>query len=230
MKIGTDNISAVANGADEVNKCYLGSVLVYEKDGSVLPAGYELCDYIEGTIEGDNGAYIDTGIKASSELRIVAKVYNTTSSVYGYLWGARDANTTKRFECYYYTDFTQGFFVSGSTFDTSYRTPTALVREVDVNKHRIIYDGNTITSSTTDTWTNPYNLLIGCYNHIGVPHACAAARYYYLKIYNGNTLIRDYIPAYKTSAGKYGLYDLVNDTFVSSSGAAEFSGQKNITT
>ena len=49
---------------------------------------------------------------------------------------------------------------------------------------------------------------------------------YYLKIYDNDTLVRDYIP-YITEDNEYGLYDLVTQQFYGNNGDGEFSGEVN---
>ena len=45
---------------------------------------------------------------------------------------------------------------------------------------------------------------------------------YYFKIYEGNILVKDYIPVYDTVTEKYGLYDLVGNEFLTSSTSYDF--------
>lgn len=48
------------------------------------------------------------------------------------------------------------------------------------------------------------------------------AKIYYLKIYDGNTLVRDFIP-YVSDDGEYGLYDNVTNQFFGNAGDGTFS-------
>ena len=45
---------------------------------------------------------------------------------------------------------------------------------------------------------------------------------YYALIYDGNNLIRQFIPAKRKSDNVVGLYDLVNDTFYTNAGSYNF--------
>ena len=47
-------------------------------------------------------------------------------------------------------------------------------------------------------------------------------RLYYVKIWDNDTLVRDFIPSYRVSDGEIGLYDLVNDEFYSNKGTGTF--------
>ena len=45
---------------------------------------------------------------------------------------------------------------------------------------------------------------------------------YYQKIWNNDVLIRNFIPCYRKSDDKPGMYDTVNDTFYTNAGTGEF--------
>jgi hypothetical protein len=104
---------------------------------------------------------------------------------------------------------------------------------VCVNKSRIIYDGQTYSASVVaSNWSKPEITMVVCgfkdvdnNTIISTAKNCILAKYYYFKIYDGDTLVRDYIPAKDNTTGKYGLYDLVNNTFSTSAGSVEFTGQ-----
>lgn len=49
------------------------------------------------------------------------------------------------------------------------------------------------------------------------------SKYKYLKLYDNNVLVRDFIPCYRNSDSEVGLYDLVNDTFYTNQGTGTFT-------
>lgn len=51
---------------------------------------------------------------------------------------------------------------------------------------------------------------------------------YYCKIYDGNTLVRDYIPVKRKSDGKVGLYDKITEAFYFSGGSEVFEAGPNV--
>lgn len=194
-------------------------------DKKTLPNRYKECEYIDNVTAGGDGAYIKTGVLTSSELRIVIKAYGEVFNGWVFLFGARPNNQTNKFDCYSYKDRVHYFEISGSAFGSGYITKAAGIYEIDVNKHRLIYNGVTYTSQTSDSWQNNLEMSICALNDNGSFGGCAHVKIYYVKIYNGNDLIRDYVPVYDTVAKTYGLYDFVNGTFTSSANTkTQFTG------
>ena len=194
-------------------------------DRRILPDRYKECEYIDSAKTGSNAAYIKTGVLTSSELRIVIKAYGEVYNGWVFLFGARVNNQSDKFDCYSYNDRVHHFEFSGSNFGSGYITNVAGIYEIDVNKHRLIYNGVTYTSQTSGSWQNNLEMPICALNQNGSFDGGARAKIYYAKLYNGNDLIRDYVPAYDTVTKKYGLYDFVNSTFSSSANIkTQFTG------
>lgn len=217
MKIGADSIS-LRLGSDEIPKAYLGTELVHDANVHHLPSGYKECEYVEVTCDHMNGPYIRTGILASSELRVVAKIQSglPTTDIWPMYFGVRSADMSMRYECFGHNNFVFGFVITGSSFGTNYRSTSTDPHTIDMNKYRLIYDGVEYPSSTQGSWTSTLELYVMAINDTNGDFGSGSfhSKYYYFQIYDGNTLVRDYIPAYQESTGDYGLYDLVNDTFV----------------
>ena len=55
------------------------------------------------------------------------------------------------------------------------------------------------------------------------------ARIYYLRFYDGNTKMADYVPCYRKSDGEIGMYDTVTKTFYTNSGKGTFLKGADIT-
>jgi hypothetical protein len=53
--------------------------------------------------------------------------------------------------------------------------------------------------------------------------------YYYVKIWDGETLVRNYVPAKRLADNVYGFYDTVNSTFNPSIGDNGFTGTSKST-
>lgn len=64
-------------------------------------------------------------------------------------------------------------------------------------------------------------ILFGTNGPLG-PVEFALMKLYYCKWYDGNTLIRDFIPCYRKSDNEVGLYDIVGNQFYTNSGSGEF--------
>jgi len=219
MKIGSDNIGSLFLGTEEFGKAYLGSELVYGHHTHNLPSGYKECEYVEVTCDyTESGPYIRTGVLASSELRVVAKIQIglVTTDVWPMAFGVRSTDNNQRYECFGHNNYVQSCYIKGSAYGTDYRTTSTAPHTIDMNKYRLIYDGVEYPSSTQESWTSNLDFYIMALNNLDNSDGNGSfhSKYYYFQIYDGNTLVRDYIPAYQESSGDYGLYDLVNDTFV----------------
>jgi len=225
MKTGSDNIGSLFLGTEGIGKAYLGNELAFDANARHLPSRYKECEYIDSVNYGAYAAYIKTGVLTSSELRIVIKAYGEVSDGWCFLFGAQPNSQTNMFDCYSYNDKVHSFKVYGSSFGSGYITNVAGIYEIDINKHRLIYNGVTYTSETSDSWQNNLEMPICALNDNGSFNGGAHAKIYYAKIYDGDDLIRDYVPAYDTVAQKYGLYDFVNGTFTSSANTrTQFTG------
>lgn len=223
--IGNDKIGSMYLGSEKIGKAYLGSDLVYSVPIS-LPSGYKECEYIFNNYYGGRAAYISTGVKGSSELRIVTKLANEQDprKIWPFIFGCRGANNYPNYTCYSYDTYPiHAITVSGSNFKNStWRTQSTSPHTMDLNKYRLIFDGVERPSETSSTWTSNLIFDIFGFNNNGSRgEGSPKCKIYYFKMYDGNTLVRNYVPAYQESSRKYGLYDLVNNTFSSSSNTSE---------
>lgn len=241
MKIGTTDIAKMYLGSTEIPKAYLGSALAYEAGGGggdtpqpdppvVLPDGYKACKWIANPTEG-TGAYIDTGIHCASGVRICGKVENgMAGSTNKFIFGATDASNAKMIQGGAPSNTTvHKFEFKNSTFSKGYYNAVATEHTFDLSKDRLIYDGTEYQSSPapTATFTSDYPIyMCGRYFKYYSNTYCAVAKYYYFQIYENDVLVRDFVPAYEQSSGKYGMYDLENDTFYSSASSVEFQGEQ----
>jgi len=86
-----------------------------------------------------------------------------------------------------------------------------------------------ITSSYPDgtsTTSLPF-YIFGCPllpNSSQTPRGFTNLDIFYFKIYDGTTLLRDYVPVYDTDTQKYGLYDKVTQSFYGSVNTNNFTG------
>lgn len=199
----------------------------------VLPEGYIECEYISHS-RNSYPPYINTGVKPTSEYRIVAKIENAIDNTEKWpaIFGIREANSTPRLECFAYKTYVQALQFTGSSFEASYRSVSSSPHTIDLNKSRLIYDGVEYPSSSTGSWTSNLIFVIGTLNNNGTfaYGYSIPMKFYYFKIYDGDTLVCDFIPAYKVSSQKYGFYDFVSATFFSSArNGYEFSGLQKTT-
>ena len=185
--------------------------------GIILP--YTPLNYIQTT----GTQWIDTGVPMSTSLKLEILYYGIQSSGqcilgesgrgwYFYTSGFNGEPSTGMVEC------------SGNLIKSfSSKSGDLLVK---IDKDKILYDGSTYTDTGSITGSmlcnNGSNLTI-CNNGYFSSDK-ARCKIYYLKIYDGETLIRDFQPC-KDGRHIVCLYDKVNNVFYYNQGTGDFTGE-----
>ena len=197
-----------------------------EYQGILLPNDYQIVQSIEST----GSEYIDTGFypNLSSTKFIIDGEFLTDGTTH-YLAGVRTIDEAN-----------YGLRPANSTVRLLWATESNIQINHSYMNNRTIYkaDGHSFyineelkgTADGTSTATLTSTLYLFARNNKGSSAGdFAEAKMYGVKIYNGNTLERNYIPVYKISTDKYGFYDTVSNSFVTSSTGA-FLGDDNYVT
>ena len=187
-----------------------------------LPDGYTELEYIESS----GTQYINTGIAPKTTTRVVCDFqYTATSGQCG--WGSTGSK-----ESFFFGVAGDGAFkasVSGN-FTVS---PTGVAADTDrhtfdISMSALKLDGTAFANATTSPFSNAAsgNTLYLFALHAGwSPYVVnyASMRIYSCKIYDGETLVRDFVPVVRTSDSKAGLYDLETDAFFGNAGSGSFT-------
>ena len=191
-----------------------------------LPAGYAELAYIEST----GTQYIDTGIKCTSNVTIQATIYNAYS-VSKHFVGARTAFKQNALGLSFQAESgSQGYAAAWGT-DVAYKIMgQSLTNAVGDAFHTFSFGGKTpvLVDSrlkhvfTAQNFATDLNVYAFGVNNNGTPHnQSPSIRLSALKIYEGPTLVRDYVPMMTTN-WVAGLYDLKNDVFYGNAGTGVF--------
>lgn len=181
------------------------------KPASRLPEGYTEVQYIQST----ETQYVDTGFKPNQDSRVLIKL-STSETGSHTVFGAD-------------IDWVDNGFALGVGF-THYGKETGTIsglnngspHEVDFNKNIISMDGSTVLTMGASTFSVPHNLALFANNRAGGIQEKTTMALYYCRIYDGNTIIRDYIPC-KNAGGAVGLYDLIGQKFYGNAGTGSFT-------
>lgn len=181
------------------------------KPASRLPEGYAEVQYIQSS----GTQYVDTGFKPNQDSRVIIKL-STSETGSHTVFGAD-------------IDWVDNGFALGVGF-THYGKETGTIsglnngspHEVDFNKNIISMDGSTVLTMGASTFSVPHNLALFANNRAGGIQEKTTMALYYCRIYDGNTIIRDYIPC-KNAGGAVGLYDLVDGKFYGNAGTGSFT-------
>ena len=178
---------------------------------SRLPEGYAEVQYIQSS----GTQYVDTGFKPNQDSRVLIKL-STSETGSHTVFGAD-------------IDWVDNGFALGVGF-THYGKETGTIsglnngspHEVDFNKNIISMDGSTVLAMGASTFSVPHNLALFANNRAGGIQEKTTMALYYCRIYDGNTIIRDYIPC-KNAGGAVGLYDLIGQKFYGNAGTGSFT-------
>jgi hypothetical protein len=190
----------------------------------ILPIEYQQVEYIEST----GTQYIDTGILGKSSLRIVVK----TNYAEGALLGTQsNTDTNKSIAIVGASVEHVRFMASGGTqVSANYTSKTPYEIDLSITNFKITSDdGQSYTSPLNGTSTTiDYPMYVFARNIDGQASGFSKRKVYSLKIYDNETLVRDYIPCYRKSDGAIGLYDLANGVFYTNNGTGTFTKGKEI--
>ena len=186
--------------------------------GPILPNGYTQVEYIQSS----GTQYIDTGFILNQNTRVVvdAKPLNVTQATYWCIFGVR---TNIYFELYKASTSTMRLtFLYNLTYSQGFDSVDYAKRQIfEINKNVATVDGNSLTYPVqTFQQTRPLFLLAT--NNNGVANGIAASQLYSAKIYDNDTIVRDFVPC-KNPDGVVGLYDLVNSQFYQNAGTGSFT-------
>ena len=185
---------------------------------------YILCEYIENT----SNAYIDTKVFPNNNTNV--EIRGTISTTKQYIFGARTAAYTRAFGFYGIDNTNKARWDYGNRLvNGDFALDLNVIYQISNNKNVItVYNESTETSNsitaTNNTFTCQYTMYYFGVNQQNVLAATTKGKLYYLKIYNGETLVRDYIPMYKISTDTYGLWDRVEEKFYTSPNGVKFTG------
>lgn len=182
-----------------------------------VPIGYERLEYIQST----GTQYIDTGFKADYNTRFTVDfMLNSTSTAYVFASrGAESENFKNAVGILWNGTFRSDY---GSIRGVKITGPTTGVRyDVDKNKATCRIGTETVTNSSSSFSSTLNVYLFGCNQGRSFAYP-ASMRLWSFAIYDNSELVRDFIPAKRSSDGAVGLYDTVTGTFYGNAGTGSF--------
>ena len=191
----------------------------FDKSRDGLPDNVEQLEYIEST----GTQYIDTGVFPSNNLKINIKACYTNSNS-SYMLGsdnAYNAGIHIRLDSKYI-----GIF-GGSIMNTGVVSQVNVPVTITLQNNKIYVDGQLKGSGTTQDVSkySKSSIYVFCTHIGGEAKYNASMRLYELQMYDGDTLIRDFIPILDENDVAY-LYDKVEKKFYYNSGTGTFNYKK----
>ncbi len=222
-----------SKGAELSNYKIYGNSIDYDIFAENSPSDYQQVEYIEST----GTQYIDTGIIPNQDTGFDI-VFLTKNAIafspaggttgFGAILGARKSSTLDELQL---TTYSLNSSYSGTLrFGTdSYNagiTPNTKMKVIF--KNGTYTNNNGVTHSIDKDFTGPTTLTVFALNQNGAIQQHGSVQIYSLKIYDGDTLVRDYVPCYRVSDEEAGLYDLVEGKFYGNKGTGSFSRSDNV--
>lgn len=199
---------------------------------SDVPTGYTQVEYIGNT----GGSYILTDYSPSTDtsIEIVVNVHKGTSS-WQSIFGARDGVNPGGNEYAFFgrINSTYNFYPRITGDVSSYMAGTY------DEKITITIIGTVVTVTKTDgssysyTQTGSLGTLINELAIFALHHDDGCVDFgivdlYSFKIYENDTLVKEYIPCFRNSDNEIGLYETVDDVFFTNDGTDTFSKGPNV--
>ena len=120
----------------------------------------------------------------------------------------------------------KSYYVTGSAEEFN------ITDDIRTNKNKIVMEngkitygtaGRNITSKSNDQTTSMILFGFSNYGNTPVPISAYNMKVYRLKLYENDSLVREYVPCYRESDNEIGLYELVNKVFYPNNGAGSFN-------
>ena len=180
-------------------------------------------------IQSSGTQYINSNFIPKATTRTIMKAEPMAWSAWSAFFGTRNTSSPTASQAYIAaipaaTLYRSDYFGSSLTAET----PTIMqITNIDKNKNICSFNNIMITntSSTVNATTNMFLLAL---NDVGTAKYFLSAKLYSCQIYDGNTLVRDFIPV-KTTTNIYGLWDKINKVFYKNAGTGTFTGGPAVT-
>lgn len=180
-------------------------------------------------IQSSGTQYIDSNFIPKATTRTIMKAEPMSWSAWSAFFGTRNTTAPTASQAYIAaipaaTLYRSDYFGSSLTAET----PTVMqVTNIDKNKNICSFN-NIIITNTSSTVNATTNMFLLALNDVGTAKYFLNAKLYSCQIYDGNTLVRDFIPI-KTITNIYGLWDKVNKVFYKNAGTGAFIGGPAVT-
>lgn len=206
------NVSSIVVGGREVALIERGGEVLWQK--SRLPSAYQQVAFLQST----GTQLIDTGYPFNSDTDAIEFDYACLeTSLYKWIFGNYVGDylglSTHNYQALWYGGTSVGLGFS----------------EFDSERHKLVIDESGVSLDGINrfgfkSFENSVNLYLFAmnYNRTLTTNYKGKAKVWGYKHSRNGALIRDFIPCYRKSDGKPGMYDLVTEAFYTNQGTGEF--------
>ena len=197
-----------------------------------IPGTYTELEYLEsyGKRSDNTGQYIDTGVILDVNSKIETKVSVPTYLGNYAIFGASNGNFYDKGEIALFYNY-NGYPVFEPVIPTSNSESLVPFRSacipnteyiVLMDKNTLVFNGQARTTGWYASYQGTRTAYLFATNRGADSWIGGNTRIYYFKIWNNNTLIRDFIPVRRNSDNVLGMYDIVSQTFFTNTGTGSF--------
>ena len=228
--IGTANSNVdLSNYVDKISNQVIEGTKVFTTRPQVssiiskrLPDGYQEVEYIEST----GTQYIDTSYNLTTDSRVEFDYYLNSLESFSPFGNFENGAPAIGFTCYITDNHSRfGTFQIGNGTGASGNYNGYIVNaksNLKYSKDGLYQNDELIYSITTEQITSTNPCYIFCRNVDNMPTGLGTIRLYNFKIYENDTLVRNFVPCYRKNDNTVGLYDLITNNFFSNKGTATF--------
>ena len=217
---GNTNKEVIISTGSSSNKSFIAN---WEEFGdATFRASYTKLEYIEST----GSQYINTGIYPKSTIKIICVMaINASYGENGNGWGASASGLSAAWGYLadtrtigaIYGDRWNGY--GSGILDTAVHT-------YEIQSGSLKLDGTQYSTATMTRSASSSSTMYLFALHAGwssSPLCYSHEKLYSCKMYDGSTLVRDFVPCKRKSDNKPGLYDMANNVFYTSPSSTNFS-------
>lgn len=208
-------------------------LMMLKKSSGGLPSGYTQVEYIQNTVTAFKQYYFDTEIIATQNTVVEVKYAAKSLHQNGYfLFGSRLNSNTSRFFCYLDSN-SGGRNIFAYGHGTAESNVGVLNDQIIICKYssdgvvKMDENGNVLKTANvtpSNDFTTFHSLLLcQCWSGNDVSqNRDFMGNIYYAKIYDGENLVRDFLPCLDAD-GVPCLYDLISKTAFYNKGGGSFT-------
>lgn len=174
---------------------------------------YKAMNYIQS-----NGSQrIDTGVNQTNKATVDCKFYTENHNA-NYIFGDKQNSSSMIYNGLYNNNSLEynwqalGFTASNTI---------VLTQKIAGNNTQITLNDKYYEVATGTTATDNRIYIFACNG--GNRYYTGNTRCYYFRMYDNNTIVRDFVPVQNLKTGAYGLFDKVNKVFYGNSGSGAFT-------
>ena len=187
-----------------------------------LPKEYQEVEYIQSS----GTQYIDTGFTPNQNTHVIAEMEyvshtNQTCGLFGV-----GVTSTEVYEVYHYNGkYTFHYGATSYTATATVTTGKKMLIDVSGQQATISVNGAivSVTPSEVATFTSAGTMYIHALHRSNGAGYLSITKTCSFKIYDNDTLVKDFVPCYRKADNVAGLYDTVNDVFHTNAGTGAFT-------